>query len=167
MLRFSEWLDTVFAKQLLNQSVSMPVKKHVLLVSRSGIGQGYGQHVDNAYMGPSRTDLSFTIWLSEQSDYEGGALVLEDPAGSQSYRLPAGTMILYPSTFVHRVEPLLSWERIVVVGWIQSRIRDEQRRDLMFELDTARRMIYKQNGKCEEFDLLCRCYSNLLRIWGE
>ena len=72
-----------------------------------------------------------------------------------------------PSTLLHHVEPVLWGERLVAVGWIQSRIRSSERRELLFELDTARRTLFQKEGKSEVFDLLCRRYSNLLRQWGE
>jgi PKHD-type hydroxylase len=123
--------------------------------------------VDNAYMVGGRSDLSFTLFLSEPDQYEGGDLVLEDPGGESAVRLPAGHALVYPSSLLHRVEPVTGGERLVAVGWIQSRIRRGDRRELLFELDTARRALFREQGKEEIFDLLTRSYSNLLRMWGE
>jgi PKHD-type hydroxylase len=75
--------------------------------------------------------------------------------------------VVYPSTLLHRVEPVRSGERLVAVGWIESRIRSNEQRELLFELDTARRALFRQEGKSEIFDLLSRSYANLLRMWGE
>nr|WP_259732026.1 Fe2+-dependent dioxygenase [Synechococcus sp. CS-1325] len=151
---------------LLN-SAALPSRIHGLLFSRSGVGEGYGRHVDNAFMADGRSDLSFTLFLSEPATYAGGALVLEFPHGEQAIRLAAGDLIVYPSTLLHRVEPVTAGERLVCVGWIQSRIRCAEQRELLFELDTARRLLFSQQGKAEAFDLLSRSYSNLLRMWGE
>ena len=97
--------------------------------------------------------------------YQGGALVLESPSGEESFRLPAGHALMYPSTLLHRVEPVVVGERIVAVGWIESRIRHHDQRELLFELDTARRTLFERSGKDEVFDLISRSYSNLLRRW--
>lgn len=151
----------------LLQAAALPVAIHSLRVSRCGPGEGYGRHVDNAFMACGRSDLSFTLFLSQPGDYDGGALVLETPTGEERWRLPAGQALLYPSTLLHRVEPVERGERLVVVGWLQSRVRDAGQRELLFELDTARRTLFQEQGKSEVFDLLCRCYANLLRQWGE
>lgn len=151
----------------LVQASALPVAIHSLRVSRCGPGEGYGRHVDNAFMPAGRSDLSFSLFLSQPGDYDGGELVLETPTGEESLRLPAGQAVLYPSTLLHRVEPVRRGERLVVVGWLQSRVRDAAQRELLFELDTARRSLFQQQGKSEVFDLLCRCYANLLRQWGE
>jgi PKHD-type hydroxylase len=149
----------------LVQAAAFPRRILGMLFSRSRSGEGYGRHVDNAWMAGGRTDLSFTIWLSEPDHYQGGALVLESPSGEESFRLPAGHALMYPSTLLHRVEPVLAGERIVAVGWIESRIRHHDQRELLFELDTARRTLFERSGKDEVFDLISRSYSNLLRRW--
>lgn len=148
-------------------SAAQPEHLHGLLFSRSGPGEGYGRHVDNALMAGGRSDLSFTLFLSPPDDYQGGALVLEFPHGEEAIRLGAGDLLVYPSTLLHRVEPVRGGERLACVGWIQSRIRSPERRELLFELDTARRRLFQQQGKDEVFDLLSRSYTNLLRMWAE
>ena len=139
------------------------------LVSRSEAGMGYGAHVDDALMGdpPTRTDLSYTLFLSPPESYDGGALVLESSAGEQPYRLAAGSVILYPATYLHRVEPVESGVRLVVAGWVQSSVRDAAQRELLFDLQRARRGLFARLGKCEEFDLLSRSCHNLLRAWSD
>jgi PKHD-type hydroxylase len=149
----------------LLQATAFPRRIHGVLFSRSGVGEGYGRHVDNAWMASGRTDLSFTLFLSELDAYEGGALVLESPSGEEPFRLPAGHAIVYPSTLLHRVESVTKGERHVAVGWIESRIRTGDQRELLFELDTARRALFARSGKDEIFDLISRSYSNLLRLW--
>ncbi|MEB3256582.1 MAG: Fe2+-dependent dioxygenase [Synechococcaceae cyanobacterium] len=150
----------------LLQAAALPKHLHGLLFSRMGPGEGYGCHIDNAFMAGGRSDLSFTLFLSDPTAYEGGALVLERPHGEESLRLPAGQAFVYPSTLLHRVEPVQRGERLVAVGWIESRVRSAEQRELLFELDTARRSLFAREGKSEEFDLLCRCHANLLRLWG-
>jgi len=150
---------------LLVQAAAFPRQIHGILFSRSGVGEGYGRHVDNAWMAGGRSDLSFTIWLSDLSCYEGGELTLETGDGERSYRLPAGHCLVYPSTLLHCVEPVRSGQRLVAVGWIESRIRQAEQRELLFELDTARRALFQRSGKDEIFDLVTKSYTNLLRRW--
>jgi PKHD-type hydroxylase len=163
--QLSARLEAVLTAQPLVQAAAFPRRIHGLLFSRSGAGEGYGRHVDNAWMGGGRSDLSFRLFLSEPETYAGGALVLETPAGEESFRLPAGHALVYPSTLLHRVEPVTAGERLVAVGWIESRIRHADHRELLFELDTARRTLFARHGKDEIFDLVSRSYSNLLRRW--
>jgi PKHD-type hydroxylase len=163
--QLSARLEAVLTAQPLVQAAAFPRRIHGLLFSRSGAGEGYGRHVDNAWMRGGRSDLSFSLFLSEPEAYAGGALVLETPAGEESFRLPAGHALVYPSTLLHRVEPVTAGERLVAVGWIESRIRHADQRELLFELDTARRCLFARHGKDEIFDLVSRSYSNLLRRW--
>jgi PKHD-type hydroxylase len=163
--QLSTRLEAVLTAQPLLQAAAFPRRIHGLLFSRSGEGEGYGRHVDNAWMRGGRSDLSFTVFLSEPEAYEGGALVLESPNGEESFRLPAGHALIYPSTLLHRVEPVAAGERLVAVGWIESRIRHADQRELLFELDTARRALFERHGKDAIFDLISRSYSNLLRRW--
>lgn len=149
----------------LVQAAAFPRQIHGILFSRTGIGEGYGHHIDNAWMTDGRSDLSFTIWLSDPTSYEGGELTLETGDGTRSYRLPAGHCLVYPSTLLHCVEPVRSGQRLVAVGWIESRIRQVDQRELLFELDTARRALFERSGKDEIFDLVTKSYANLLRRW--
>lgn len=149
----------------LVQAAAFPRRIHGILFSRSGVGEGYGRHVDNAWMTGGRSDLSFTIWLSDPSGYEGGDLTLETGDGERSFRLPAGHCLVYPSTLLHYVEPVESGQRLVAVGWIESRIRQADQRELLFELDTARRALFERSGKDDVFDLITKSYTNLLRHW--
>jgi PKHD-type hydroxylase len=165
--RLAASLEGRLLDQPLLQAAALPRRLHGLRFSRMEPGEGYGRHVDNAYMPGGRSDLSFTVFLSDPESYGGGALVLESPAGEERWRLKAGEVLLYPSTLLHRVEPVEQGERLVAVGWIESRVRSAEQRELLFELDTARRSLFAREGKGEEFDLLCRCHANLLRMWGE
>lgn len=158
-------IEPRLAAHPLVQGAAFPRSIHSLLFSRCTAGEGYGRHIDNAWMERGRSDLSFTVFLSPPADYDGGALTLETPGGSESFRLPAGHGLVYPSTQLHSVEPVLAGERYVLVGWIESRIRQAEQRELLFELDTARRALFSRTGKDEVFDLISRSYSNLLRRW--
>lgn len=149
----------------LVRAAAFPRRIHGLLFSRMGPGEAYGRHVDNAWMAGGRADLSFTLALTAPEVYEGGDLLLDTASGEERIRLPAGHAIVYPSTRLHQVEPVLRGERLVAVGWIESRIRHGEQRELLFELDTARRALFAHEGKGEVFDLISRSYSNLLRWW--
>jgi PKHD-type hydroxylase len=164
--RLAETVVTAMLAHPLLQAAALPVRIHDLLFSRSGPGEGYGRHVDNAYMADGRADLSFSLFLSEPDAYAGGDLVLESPSGQETLRLPAGHALVYPSSLHHRVDPVREGERLVAVGWLESQIRSSEQRELLFELDTARRALFAREGKSEVFDLVSRSYTNLLRLWG-
>ncbi|WP_030007405.1 Fe2+-dependent dioxygenase [Picosynechococcus sp. NKBG042902] len=151
----------------LFQTAIRPKTVHTLLFSRYSPGMAYGRHTDNALMNGMRSDVSFTLFLNEPSDYEGGELVIEGADSEQSYKLPAGTAIAYPSTSLHRVNVVTKGTRLVAVGWVQSWIRDAQKREIVFDLDVSRRSLFAQSGKTTEFDLLSKSVANLLRLWSE
>lgn len=138
-----------------------------LLFSRTETGMQYGTHVDDALMGSMRTDVSFTLFLDAPESYDGGELVIESAAGDDAIKLPAGSMIVYPATTLHRVSQVTRGQRHVVAGWARSFIRDAARRELLFDLDTAKRTIFAREGKSPEFDLIAKSLANLLRMWAE
>lgn len=138
-----------------------------LLVSRCGPGMTYGSHVDDALMGGQRTDLSFTLFLSDPDVYDGGSLVIEDTVEDRSVRLPAGQLFLYPSNALHRVEPVTRGTRLAVVGWVRSYVREPPRRELLFDLELALREVYGREGKSALFDRLVKTRTNLLRMWAD
>lgn len=152
------------------QTVALPKQVSPIRFSRYEQGMSYGTHVDNAFMGEDRrlrSDLSLTLFLSNPDTYQGGELVIESAQGEQSFKLPAGAMILYPSTTLHRVETVMEGVRLAAVGWVQSLVRDSNAREVLFDLETARRAIFAKHGKVPEFDLISKSYANLLRRWGE
>ena len=116
---------------------------------------------------PIRSDLSFTLFLSPPDAYDGGELVIEGSAGEQAFKLPAGGLVLYPSSTLHRVAPVTRGERLAAVSWVQSQVRDPACREILFDLDTARRTLFQREGKSREFDLLSKSLANLLRLWAE
>ena len=138
-----------------------------LLFSRYETGMQYGLHVDDALMGGIRTDVAFTLFLDAPESYAGGELVIESAAGDDDIKLAAGSMIAYPATTLHRVAQVTRGQRHVVAGWARSYIRDAAQRELLFELDTARRTIFAREGKSAEFDLISKSLANLLRMWVE
>jgi PKHD-type hydroxylase len=138
-----------------------------LLVSRYGPGMTYGTHVDDALMEGQRTDLSFTLFLSDPADYSGGELVIEDSLEDRSIKLHAGELILYPSQTLHRVEPVTQGTRLAVVGWLRSYVRDPARREILFDLELTLRELFERDGKTAIFDRLVKTRTNLLRQWAE
>jgi len=137
-----------------------------MILSRYGIGQTYGPHVDDAIMGSVRTDLSFTLFLSGPEEYDGGSLVIEDTAEARAFRPAAGDMILYPSTTLHRVEPVTKGTRFALVGWVQSWIRAAERREILFDLDRAVEAAHGLDEGRALFNTLSKTRSNLLRMWA-
>lgn len=138
-----------------------------IMFSKYERGMQYGNHIDDALMGGLRADISFTLFLSEPSSYDGGELVLETAAGEEAIKLDAGSMIVYPANTLHRVNEVTRGERLAAVGWVRSFIRDEAKRELLFDLDTARRRLFAKEGKSEDYDLLSKSAANLLRMWAE
>jgi PKHD-type hydroxylase len=138
-----------------------------LMFSRYDTDMHYGSHVDDALMHGMRTDVSFTLFLSEPESYDGGELVIESAAGEEPVKLAAGSLIAYPSTTLHHVAAVTRGARLAAVGWARSLIRDAARRELLFDLDTARRALFDRDGKTAEYDLLAKSTANLLRMWME
>lgn len=155
----------------LFRMAARPKRIHPLLISRYEAGMAYGTHTDDALMRGQgqvmRSDLSFTLFLNAPEDYQGGELIIDSPQGEQDYKLPAGSMIVYPSSTLHRVEAVTGGQRLAAVSWVQSLVRDPHEREILFDLDTVRQSIFEQSGKTREFDLLSKTHANLLRKWAE
>lgn len=138
----------------------------------AGAANTYGNHVDAAIRyapaGRVRTDLSCTLFLCDPDDYEGGDLVVESAAGERRVKLPAGDMVLYPSTSVHRVEPVTRGARVASFFWVQSMVRSEEQRRLLFEMDRALMHLRSTVGEMDAGVVaLTGTYHNLLRLWAE
>ncbi|WP_445116578.1 Fe2+-dependent dioxygenase [Acinetobacter sp. WZC-1] len=133
----------------------------------------YGNHVDSAVQycaehGQAiRTDISITLFLSEPHEYEGGELIIEDTYGSHEVKLDAGDAILYPATSLHRVEAVTQGTRLAAFTWLQSMVRDDWQRNMLFNLDMTILKLRQQVGDSEEVLHLTSHYHNLLRQWGE
>lgn len=160
-------VERALAGNALFRSAARPRAMTRLILSRYRAGQTYGLHVDDALMQGLRTDLSFTLFLADPENYDGGALIIEDRFESRAIKLAAGDLILYPATTLHRVQEVTRGERLAVVGWVQSLIRDGGQRDILFDLDQAVESEFVAHGKSEQFDLLAKTRSNLLRLWAE
>ncbi|MFP4517931.1 MAG: Fe2+-dependent dioxygenase [Oceanicaulis sp.] len=137
------------------------------LVSLYGPGETYGLHVDDAVMGGVRSDLSFTLFLSDPDAYEGGALVLKDSSGETEVKLAAGEAVLYPTGALHQVKPVTSGERLAFVGWVRSLVRRADQREILFDLTVTLNALHARDGKSAEVDTLMKTRANLLRQWAE
>lgn len=162
----------------LFRSAALPLRVFPPLFNRYSGGQTFGTHVDNAIRthgasgGRIRTDLSCTLFFSEPEEYDGGELMVEDTYGSKQVKLPAGDMVLYPSTSLHHVTPVTGGARISSFFWLQSMIRQDVHRSLLFDLDSAiQRLTSSPQADAEDVKRsavqLTGVYHNLLRQWAE
>jgi PKHD-type hydroxylase len=151
-------------------SAAIPKKVAAPYYARYTQGMAYGEHVDDPVMGQGeiyRSDLSVTIFLSGPADYEGGELLIQTDFGAQSVKLPAGDAVLYPSSSIHRVSEVTSGERLVAVSWIQSLVRDPDKRALLHELNQARESMLQEQPDAPETARVNHSYINLVRMWSE
>ena len=133
----------------------------------------YGNHIDGAvrYLPGNgqrlRTDVSCTVFLSDPQDYDGGELCVADTYGEQTVKLPAGHMVLYPGTSLHQVRPVTRGHRLACFFWIESMVRSDEQRRLLYELDMNLLRLREQHGETDETTGLTGCYHNLLRMWAD
>lgn len=155
--------------------IAAALPRHVFppLFNRYESGMSFGTHIDNAIRqvpGTShriRTDVSATLFLSGPEEYEGGELVVEDSYGAHKVKLPAGDMVLYPATSLHNVSPVTAGVRLAAFFWVQSLVKDDGERSLLFDLDTAIRDLTQSGPDNPALVKLTGCYHNLLRRWSE
>jgi PKHD-type hydroxylase len=152
---------------------ALPKQVFPPLFNRYDAGMSFGDHVDNAIRAVPgtpyriRTDLSATLFLAEPESYDGGGLIVEDTYGVHNVKLPAGDMVLYPASSLHRVEPVARGSRVAAFFWIQSLIRDDGERTLLFDLDVTIRDLAAVPANREAAVRLTATYHNLLRRWAE
>ena len=160
-------LSSVVKTQLcstpLVKSFSLIRKVHSVLVSRCNHGDGYGWHVDNPFSKHGRRDISFTVFLSNLDDYEGGGLEIQGVQETSLFRLPAGHVVMYPSSSLHRVQPVSRGTRYACVGWIESYVQADEDRSLLFNLDAGARGLLARYGRSDELDLVFQSYTNAVR----
>jgi PKHD-type hydroxylase len=154
-------------------SAALPLKVFPPLFNRYAGGHGFGSHVDNAIRPIRgtphrvRTDLSATLFLSAPDEYDGGELVIEDTFGTHSVKLPAGDMILYPASSLHLVRPITRGARTASFFWIQSMVRDDGQRTLLYDLDRATQQVHRDLPDSPASVQLTGIYHNLLRRWAD
>lgn len=151
---------------------ALPVRVFPPLFNRYEGGGAFGVHVDNAIRQAAageriRTDLSATLFLTPPEEYEGGELLVEDTYGTQSVKLPAGHMVLYPATSLHQVRPVTRGARICSFFWIQSMVRDDGQRSVLFDLDIAIQRLSAEAPDHPAAVQLTGVYHNLVRMWAE
>jgi PKHD-type hydroxylase len=161
------------ARSPLFFSAALPRQVFPPLFNRYRQGMTFGSHVDGAIRShPTqpvriRTDLSATLFLAAPEEYDGGELVVEDTYGAQQVKLPAGDMILYPATSLHRVAPITRGARVASFFWIQSMVRDDAQRTLLFDMDMSLIRLGKERPGDPALVALTGVYHNLLRMWAE
>ena len=163
-------LSHLIRKKILSipliKSFALPKIIHGIMFTKSLNNMQYGRHIDNPFMSSGRSDLSFTISLSDKSKYSGGELMIEEMNSEKEFKLNAGEIIIYPSTYLHSVKEIKNGERLVCVGWIESYVKSIEEREYLFDLDAGAKGLLAKNGRSDELDLIFKSYSNLLRLLG-
>ncbi|RPI58693.1 MAG: Fe2+-dependent dioxygenase [Lysobacterales bacterium] len=172
--RAGDILLDALGRNPLFMSAALPAKVWPPLFNRYAGGEQFGLHVDNAVrlkrggVERLRSDLSATLFLADPGSYEGGELTIEDTYGAHSVKLAAGDLILYPASSLHHVTPVTSGERVASFFWVQSMIRDDAQRRVLFELDLAVQRLAGELGQAHPSVVaLTGIYHNLLRMWAE
>ncbi|MDP3834389.1 MAG: Fe2+-dependent dioxygenase [Hydrogenophaga sp.] len=154
-------------------SAALPLKVFTPRINRyGGQANAYGNHIDNAVRvlrdgQRVRTDISCTVFLSDPGDYDGGELVVADTYGEHRIKLPAGHAVIYPGTSLHQVKPVTRGERLACFFWVQSMVRSDEQRRLLFDLDTNLLALRQRHGETPETTALTGTYHNLLRLWSD
>ena len=165
-IKFTRLITKKILSNEVIKSFALPKKVHGTIFTKTTIGMKYGSHVDNPYMSSGRADLSFTLFLNCKENYEGGALSIESLNSEKKFKLDAGEIIIYPSTYLHSVDEVIAGERLVFIGWIESYVKSIEDREYLFDLDAAARSLLAKYGRSDEVDLIFKSYSNLLRRLG-
>ena len=165
--KYTELIEKKILNDLLIKSFALPKRIHGTMFTKSLKGMKYGRHIDNAFMSNGRADLSFTIFLTEKEKYLGGELLIEGLNSEDKFKLDSGCIVIYPSTYLHSVQEVISGERLVVVGWIESYVKSIEEREYLFDLDAGARTLLAKHGRSDELDLIFKSYSNLLRTLGD
>ncbi len=160
-------IEQALRKHEVFRAAALPLRFAKTTFSRYEPGMHYGRHVDEPFIQGIRTDLSFTLFLSDESSYDGGELVISRPDGDEEIKAPKGSLYLYPSSSVHYVKPVTQGVRLVAVGWVQSRVRLDEKREILFDLSRAIRQLPREATDPELKLLLLKSRNNLLRLWGE
>ena len=167
----SKKLSLLIKQKILNndliKSFTLPKNIHGIMFTKSSKNMHYGRHIDNPYMSSGRSDLSFTLSLTNKDFYKGGELIIETMNSEEKFKLNAGEIIFYPSSYLHSVSEVNNGERLVCVGWIESYVKSTEKREYLFDLDAGARSLLAKHGRSDELDLIFKSYSNLLRVMGD
>lgn len=157
-------------KHPVYRSAAMPLKIAAPYYARYTAGMSYGEHVDDPVMGQGselyRSDVSITIFLNSPDDYDAGELVIQTSFGEQLVKLPAGDAVLYPSSSIHRVAEVSRGERLVAISWIQSLVREPEKRALLHDMNLARETLLHEQPDAEVTRQVNHSYINLVRMWS-
>ena len=164
--KYSQLVNEKILSNQLIKSFSLPKRIHGIMFTKLSKNMHYGRHIDNPYMSSGRSDLSFTLSLTNKNLYKGGELIIETMNSEEKFKLNAGEIIIYPSSYLHAVNEITDGERLVCVGWIESYVKSNEEREYLFDLDAGARGLLAKYGRSDEVDLIFKSYSNLLRILG-
>jgi PKHD-type hydroxylase len=171
--RLGEMIVGALQRSPLFIAAALPLRVYPPLFNRYQNSQNYGTHIDGAirevpgFAQRVRTDISATLFLTAPEDYNGGELLIEDTYGLHRSKLPAGDMVLYPASSLHRVQPVTRGARLASFFWIQSMIREDGKRTLLFDLDMAIQQLNRVAAENPAMVQLTSVYHNLLRLWAE
>ena len=165
--KYSEFIKQKILSNPLIKSFSLPKIIHGIMFTKSSKNMHYGRHIDNPFMSSGRSDLSFTISLTNKENYHGGELIIETMNSQKEFKLDAGEIIIYPSTYLHSIKEVKDGERLVCVGWIESYVKSIEEREYLFDLDAGAKGLLAKHGRSEELDLIFKSYSNFLRLLGD
>ena len=172
-LLFGQRILARLSENALFMSAALPKRIYPPLFNRYSGGEAFGFNIDNAIRGIKgvrervRTDLSATLFLTDPETYDGGELVIRDTFGERSVKLPAGHLVLYPGTSVHKVNPVTRGERVAAFFWIESLVREDSQRSLLLDMDVAIQRLNAQQADDESLLQLSGVYHNLLRRWSD
>jgi PKHD-type hydroxylase len=153
------------------QTALLPAVMTSVLFNRYGQGMEYGPHVDAPMMGSMgdavRSDIAITLFLSDPRSYDGGELVIFMNGLASQFKLEAGAAIAYPANTLHHVTPVTRGVRDAAILWVQSHIRDPAQREILWDMENAKHLTFKREGKSATFDLISKSRANLIRMWAE
>ncbi len=164
--KYSQLIIKKIISNPLIKSFALPKLIHGIMFTKSLKNMHYGRHIDNPFMSSGRSDLSFTISLTNKDNYQGGELLIETMNLEKELKLDAGEIIIYPSTYLHSVKAVKNGERLVCVGWIESYVKSIEEREYLFDLDAGAKGLLAKYGRSDELDNIFKSYSNFLRLLG-
>ncbi len=164
--KYSQLIRKKIISNPLIKSFALPKLIHGIMFTKSLKNMHYGRHIDNPFMSSGRSDLSFTISLTNKENYKGGELLIETMNLEKELKLDAGEIIIYPSTYLHSVKEVKDGERLVCVGWIESYVKSIEQREYLFDLDAGAKGLLAKYGRSDELDNIFKSYSNFLRLLG-
>ncbi len=167
-------LDQIIMDNLVRhpeyQQAALPHRIAAPFYVRYKKGMEYGDHIDDPIMGEGqryRSDIAITIFLTSPNEYEGGELIIQSPYGEQKIKCPAGDAVLYPASTRHHITPITRGERLVAVTWVQSLIRNNEQRYLLYQLSHTREKMLRKDPNSEDTKRIDNVYVNLVRMWSE